>query len=71
MTDPTPICVGCGKRPEALAEYVEAAWDAGMTPDAYVRREEGTYNRSNGHFLCTLCYVHAGMPSRPSGWKAS
>ena len=36
-----------------------------MTPDAYVRAEEGTYNRENGHFLCTDCYVRASMPSKP------
>jgi hypothetical protein len=28
-----------------------------------VREEEGTYNPANGHFLCTHCYIAAGMPS--------
>jgi hypothetical protein len=66
----TPLCVGCNKTPNQLDEYIEAARDEGMEPDDYVRKEEGTYNRENGHFLCTDCYVRAGMPSSPRGWVA-
>lgn len=65
-----PLCTGCGKHPEQIEEYVECAQDEGMTPDAYVRSEEGTYNPENGHFLCTSCYVRAGMPSSERGWIA-
>jgi hypothetical protein len=65
-----PICIGCGKRPAELEEYVEASGLEDMTPDAYVRREEGTYNEANGHFLCTPCYVRAGAPTSRYGWKA-
>ena len=67
-----PICIGCGKRPDEIEEYVEAAADYGrkITPDAYVRREEGTYNPENGHFACTTCYCAMGMPSLPRGWIA-
>lgn len=36
----------------------------------YLRYEEGTYNHENGHFLCTPCYIEAGMPSSPRGWRA-
>jgi hypothetical protein len=64
------ICIGCGKKPAELAEYVEMAEIEDMTPDDYVRSEEGTYNRDNGHFLCSPCYVDAGMPSSPRGWVA-
>jgi hypothetical protein len=67
---PQPVCSGCGKKPDELVEYIEAASEAGMTPEAYVRAEEGTYNPSNGHFLCTPCYCDAGMPSSPTGWVA-
>lgn len=67
---PGPICTGCRKHPDQLSEYVSAAADAGISPDDYVRREEGTYNRENGHFLCTNCYIKAGMPSSPRGWVA-
>lgn len=70
-----PICTLCLKRPDELAEYVEAAspehWGGeGIHPDAYVRAEEGTYNPSNGHFLCTECYMKRGMPTAPGGWVA-
>ncbi len=65
-----PVCIRCKKRPGQIEEYIEAAADEEMTPDEYVRQEEGTYNRENGHFLCTPCYVKAGMPSSPQGWVA-
>jgi hypothetical protein len=67
-----PICFVCNKRPAELAEYVEAAAEEGMTPDEYVRQEEGTYNRGNGHFACTPCYIKIGQPSRrsPRRWIA-
>ena len=70
------LCVGCGKTPSELDEYVGAASEeatgvvGGMTPDDYVWEEEGTLNRENGHFLCTNCYIKAGMPSSPRGWYA-
>jgi len=41
-----------------------------MTPEQYVLEEEGTLNPVNGHFLCTPCYIAAGMPSSPTGWVA-
>jgi hypothetical protein len=34
----------------------------------YVRREEGTFNPANGHFLCDACYIAAGQPSSRNGW---
>ena len=63
-------CVGCGRRPSEIAEYREAARALHMTPNDYVRTEEGTYNKANEHFLCTECYIAAGMPSSPHGWVA-
>lgn len=70
MTDekPEPICVGCNILAKDHPEYIEMGEVEGMDPEEYVRREEGTYNRENGHFLCTGCYVKAGMPSGPRGW---
>ena len=68
-----PICVGCQKHPDQIKEYVDAAGEEPeffANPDDYVEREEGTYNSVNGHFLCTDCYIAAGMPSSPSGWRA-
>jgi hypothetical protein len=64
------ICTGCGKTPAELEEYVEAAREYECSPETYVRNEEGTYNPLNGHFLCTPCYVRAGMPTSPEGWVA-
>ncbi len=68
--DPKPLCIGCNKHASELEEYIEMAKLEDTTPDAYVRAEEGTYNHENGHFLCTPCYVKAGMPSSPRGWVA-
>jgi hypothetical protein len=65
-----PLCIGCGKHPTDLDEYIEATSKDGQHPDDYVRREEGTYNHENGHFLCTDCYIRFGMPSSPEGWVA-
>ena len=65
-----PICIGCQKQPHELEEYVEAAKEDEVSADYWVRTEEGTYNRENGHFLCTSCYIEAGMPSSPTGWIA-
>jgi len=65
-------CRGCHKTPDELPEYVEIAEEEGMTPTAYMQQEEGTYNRETGGFLCTSCYIKAGMPSLPypRTWKA-
>lgn len=65
-----PICIGCMKRPREIEEYVTAAMDENMTPDEYVKKEEGTYNPANGHFLCTPCYIRIGSPSSSKGWRA-
>lgn len=71
MTElPEPVCIGCRRRPEEIGEYVEAAKADDMTPADYVWAEEGTLNPANGHFLCTSCYVLAGMPVAPGGWRA-
>lgn len=67
---PEPLCIGCNKKASELEEYIEVAKDEDMTPEDYVREEEGTYNHNNGHFLCTLCYIRYGMPSNPWGWVA-
>lgn len=71
-----PVCNGCGKRPYEIEAYRWACMEDEDTPvsdgqvTAYVIFEEGTYNPTNGHFLCDPCYITAGMPSSPTGWKA-
>lgn len=65
-------CIGCNKNADEIDEFIEAATENEMSVEDYVREEEGTYNPSNGHFLCTDCYIAAGMPSRryPDRWIA-
>ena len=55
---------------DATDEELAATTVTNEEVNAYVRRGEGTYNRDNGHFLCTPCYIKAGMPSSPRGWRA-
>jgi hypothetical protein len=70
MERPEMRCIKCDKTPSELDEYVNAGKDNGMSADDYCWQEEGTLNRESGHFLCTPCYVKAGMPSTPRGWTA-
>ncbi len=62
----TPFCIICKKTASELPEYREDL-DPGQTPEEYVALEEGTYNPSNGHFVCTPCYIDIGMPSSDAG----
>jgi len=64
------ICIGCNKHPNEIEEYIIESKSEGISPDEYVLREEGTLNHKTGQFLCTNCYIKAGMPSSPQGWKA-
>lgn len=66
---PIPLlCAGCQKTPSEIEEYIEDALVEGMSEDDYVWEEEGTLNRNTGKFLCTHCYIQAGMPTAPGGW---
>jgi hypothetical protein len=71
MKLPEPICIGCDKHPDQLSCYLSCAEAEDLSPDDYVRKEEGTFNPDNGHFLCDNCYISAGMPTAPGGWIAS
>lgn len=63
-------CQGCHKSPSELDEYIFMAEEENCTPEEFVwKEEEGTLNKSNGHFLCTDCYNEAGQPSSKEGWK--
>ena len=59
----------CGRTPAEIDVYVIYAKEENVTPDEYVWDQEGTLNTENGHFLCDECYIKAGQPSSPSGWK--
>ncbi len=70
----TIYCLGCGFRPKDRKEYIVFSEDCGCTPEEYVIREEGTYDPGTGTFLCTDCYIKAGMPlykdiARPKNTK--
>lgn len=57
-------CMGCGRKPGQIEEYVDATKSDNFinTPDEYVLSEEGTLNRNTGKFACTDCYTKMGMP---------
>lgn len=58
----------CKRWADEIPEVRAFAAENNMTPDGYVKLEEGTYNRSNGHFLCDECYIAAGMPVAIPRW---
>lgn len=55
-------CAICDKEPRDITEYQEQAEIEGMTPEEFVQNEEGTYDVDTGYFVCTNCYINAGMP---------
>lgn len=55
-------CKGCGRTPDEISEYVSIAKCEKMTPEEFVREEEGTFNEKTGLFWCTSCYIKAGEP---------
>lgn len=63
-------CVKCGKTPNELSEYRDFWKEYGASSAEDMARDDGTYNRETGNFVCTDCYIEIGMPSSPSGWKA-
>jgi len=63
---PQAICTGCKKKPEELTEYSPLMTGEDTPADDFVWSNEGTLNLENGHFLCTDCYIEAGMPSAPA-----
>ena len=55
-------CKICKHKPDEIDEYIWAAEEENMTPEEYVKKEEGTYNSRTGQFYCTECYIKAGSP---------
>lgn len=52
----TPRCSSCGRKCTEIQEYIDFALVENITPESYVRTNEGTYNRKNNTFVCTSCY---------------
>ena len=63
------ICIGCERQPHQIPEYIDGGYHAKITPREYVAREEGTYNKVNGHFCCTKCYIRLGQPTGENGQR--
>lgn len=55
-------CKVCGREPSQIFEYLLAGLEFRMTPEEFVEKEEGTYNRDTQLFYCTECYIRIGMP---------
>lgn len=52
-----PYCPGCKKQAPEIASVQQFATEFGMSPEEFVRVEEGTYNPGNEHFLCDDCFI--------------
>lgn len=62
-------CIGCNKKPEELFSEEMLEEQDYQSATAYAK-DDGTYNRENGHFVCDSCYIEMGMPSSAEGWVA-
>jgi hypothetical protein len=60
-----PMCGRYACDMEELDAYVDPGFHRDR--EDYIKQEEGTYNKSNGHFLCDSCYIRAGMPVGDNG----
>lgn len=62
----THTCIGCGKTPAELPEYISMAEVEETTPEQAMIENEGTFDRfERDRFYCTTCYIKAGMPLLP------
>lgn len=59
---PDVRCLGCGRPPDEIDEYIQMARETRKSPVEFVKTEEGTYNSATGRFWCTRCYIEAGLP---------
>lgn len=78
----SPTCAGCSRRAADIPGYADPALlreyygehpplcSPGESLAEAFAREDGTYNPASNHFMCDGCYVAAGCPSSPGGWKA-
>jgi hypothetical protein len=62
-------CGLCEKTPDQDPSYVEAAAAEGLTPEEYVRQEEGTFNAATGLYACDDCYIKLGAPFASPRWQ--
>lgn len=55
-------CKVCNKKADEISEYVGMGKAENMSPEAFVKKYEGTYNPEKGQFICTDCYIKIGCP---------
>ncbi|NBJ71020.1 hypothetical protein [Clostridium sp. 1xD42-85] len=55
-------CPFCKRAPRDIPEYIEQANFNEMSPNDYVRMDEGTYHAETDLFCCTDCYIKIGSP---------
>lgn len=57
------VCRDCNRTPDQIREYQMMVEDGEYrNADEAVMFNEGTFNPRTGKFLCTECYIKAGMP---------
>jgi hypothetical protein len=71
-TPSRPVCVGCGRAPNEIPEYLMMSHAENDDPIEWMKANEGTYNPRRHSFACTDCYIKMGMPAHPYGrrWVA-
>lgn len=43
-------CLKCNKKPNEIVEYVQLAKEENITPEQFVIKNEGTFNKETGYF---------------------
>lgn len=52
-----PYCPDCKRSCVDIPEVLFFANEEGISPESWIRSEEGTYNPTNEHFLCDTCFI--------------
>jgi hypothetical protein len=56
-----PYCRYCEKHASEILEYRMFAAEEGISPEEYIKEQEGTYDEDSNTFVCTDCYIRRGM----------
>lgn len=52
-----PLCPACGRQAADIPDVVMFGKENGLSPEEFVRQEDGTYNPASEHFLCDTCFI--------------
>ena len=58
----------CKRKASDIPDVQAYAEAAELSPAAWVRSEEGTFNEASNHFACDECYIRLGMPVAIPRW---